>query len=362
MRLFSLQPTLCTISLHLCLLDLTRGDGDLVSSTTSASLSTTPGQSTGCAGGWSLGGDRCFHYDGVLRTYNESVALCEGLGAVIASIHSEEENDAVVALIPTLCSKTAYIGAESDGQGRWSWHDGTAWWLPEKHSDLPGTTETRVVVNCPSSGNDGLWHDSGTGSDLHGVVCVAAANTSVRPVEVNYVTVTFCWDAWTRGGDTCFSYSGENYNYTGAVAYCESVGSMIASIHSDAENAAALSVIPYNTPGRKKAYIGAEKNASFVWNWRDGTPWWQPEVTATWGGGESRLVISSDRLWHDWGDGGFFHGALCASPVQSQAVAISSPADCTLAPGRDPTVSVSYAAPRTLAVAAMVCITLLQVA
>ena len=109
---------LCIISLHL--LPVLRGDGDVTGSTTTSTTAvgqtTTTTTSAGsflCPNGWTLIGYRCFHYSGEERSYDESVAYCEGMGSVIASIRGESENAAVTALIPTACARTAYIGAES---------------------------------------------------------------------------------------------------------------------------------------------------------------------------------------------------------------------------------------------------------
>ena len=82
----------------------------------------------------------------------------------MASIHSDQENEAVMKLAKT----TVYIAAESDGKGNWKWSDCTKWWQPtaDKTDKLEGTTETRVVITT-----DNKWNDWKTGGEKHGVVC-----------------------------------------------------------------------------------------------------------------------------------------------------------------------------------------------
>ena len=86
----------------------------------------------------------------------------------MASIHSDEENEAVIKI----AKSDAYIGAESDGKGNWKWTDGSKWWQPasEKHDGLVGQSETRVVIRH----EDAKWHDWGTGDVKLGVVCAQA--------------------------------------------------------------------------------------------------------------------------------------------------------------------------------------------
>ena len=85
----------------------------------------------------------------------------------MVSIHSDEENEAIMDLAKT----NVYIGAESDGNGNWKWADGTGWWLPsaDKRDELPGKSQTRIVMTTTNK-----WHGWGTGDDQEGVVCAKA--------------------------------------------------------------------------------------------------------------------------------------------------------------------------------------------
>ncbi|CAE6916857.1 unnamed protein product [Symbiodinium sp. KB8] len=240
-------------------------------------------------GGWTLIGTRCFHYSGEQRTYDDSVSYCEGMGSVIASIRGESENAGVTALIPFACGRTAYIGAETKGNEVWSWHDGTGWWQPHNNGGLLGVEDTRVVIK----GNDRLWYDWGNGSALHGVLCAASFESPAVPIADNNVS-TFCSNGWTRVGDRCFLYDGQTRGFGNSVKFCEGLYSRIASFHSEEENRIATALIP----GRWAAWIGAQGDGHGVWSWRDGTPWWQPAVTADIDGDaecEPRQALSADE-------------------------------------------------------------------
>ena len=129
------HKVLCIVSLHVLVLALVRGDGPV-----------------SCAGGWALIGDRCFHYSAEERNYDDSVAYCHSLGSVIASIHSETENEAVTGLIPTGDGRSAYIGAESNGHWVAQWYPFSLFWfkVPLKSSQPPkGCPHNEMVTGLP---------------------------------------------------------------------------------------------------------------------------------------------------------------------------------------------------------------------
>ena len=106
-------------------------------------------------------------YDGTTRNYADSASYCISQGGRLASIHNDAENEAVINLV----KKTAYIGAESDGKGKWKWADGTTWWQPAsgKTDGIRGTSETRIAIHT-----DDKWHDWFAGAATLSVVCAKA--------------------------------------------------------------------------------------------------------------------------------------------------------------------------------------------
>ena len=118
-----------------------------------------------CPSGWLGVGKRCFKIDATKRNYAASVSYCKSLGAQIASIHSNEENDAISKVITT----PTWLGAESDAKGNWKWNDGSKWWQPAagKHDGLGGIHETKIAYNS----GDKKWHDWGKGDSNIAVLC-----------------------------------------------------------------------------------------------------------------------------------------------------------------------------------------------
>ena len=102
------------------------------------------------------------------RNYADSVNYCKAQGTQIASIHNNKDNNVVVNLV-NQAGCIAYLGAESNGKGTWSWNDGTKWdFVPTKNDGMQGKSETKAAMNK----DDSAWHDWGTGSEKLGVVCL----------------------------------------------------------------------------------------------------------------------------------------------------------------------------------------------
>eukprot|EP00662_Eupelagonemidae_sp_cell21_P057413 gene57413-biopygen20563 len=65
-----------------------------------------------------------------------------------------------------------------------------------------------------------------------------------------------------------FTWSATLRNYDDSKAWCESRGMLIASIHSDEENAQMMAAVTYGS-----AYLGAVSDGSGNWHWEDGSAW-----------------------------------------------------------------------------------------
>lgn len=117
-----------------------------------------------------------FFFDPTPRVYDQSVAYCHSQGGVIASIHSAEEQ----ADVERITEGVAYLGATSDGQGKWSWEDGTPFDYVHSFSDgIPGTRETRLVIRMDQYGK---WNDWSTGGVRFGVVC-RSVRLALQPIQ-----------------------------------------------------------------------------------------------------------------------------------------------------------------------------------
>ena len=97
------------------------------------------------------------------RNFQDSMDYCTSRGCTISSFHSDDDINSVKDRIT--CK--AYIGATSDGNGKWSYIDGTEWWAYSQNDGLAGIDETKIVWNDDGTG----WHDWKTGEDPQGVIC-----------------------------------------------------------------------------------------------------------------------------------------------------------------------------------------------
>ena len=110
--------------------------------------------------------------------------------------------------------------------------------------------------------------------------------------------------------------------YNNSVKFCNSLGANIASIHNKQENDVVLRLA-------YQSYIGAEADGNGKWKWNDGTPWWQPNYEGTdgiHGFEETRMVVSTDRKWHDWGKGEALFSVICSQP--GEVITITSMYAC----------------------------------
>jgi hypothetical protein len=115
-------------------------------------------------------GTTCFWFDFLqMRDYVDSKAYCEQAGGSMASIHTQDEHDAVIDLVPGHSWKAAYIGAVSDGSGNFEWDDGTSWDFEDSQRETDGlgwgTDEKNVAIK------NRKWADYGNGENKLGVLC-----------------------------------------------------------------------------------------------------------------------------------------------------------------------------------------------
>ena len=109
-----------------------------------------------------------FKVDSTQRNYANSVKYCASQGMVIASIHSQTENDNVGKLLRNRGIRVSYIGAtDTATNGIWTWADGTPWdYTSPKNDGMDSQGEDHLAIT-----SEGKWDDWGTGGSLLGVVC-----------------------------------------------------------------------------------------------------------------------------------------------------------------------------------------------
>jgi len=129
------------------------------------------------------------------RNYVDSQKFCRDHGGAIATFHDSDEAQAARPKIRC----TAYIGAESDGQGNWQWTDNSEWWLYGNNDGMKGTGEIRAAWHT-----DGEWHDWLRGQAKLGVVCMSTLTPgdSGSPCSV-WTSRTACTVEKDEKGEQC---------------------------------------------------------------------------------------------------------------------------------------------------------------
>lgn len=99
-----------------------------------------------------------------------------------------------------------------------------------------------------------------------------------------------------------------SWTFDEAVAYCNSTGREIASVHSQDENDIVLHIATANNVDGSKFYLGATSDGAGTWTWRDSSAWdYVPPADARDdlnSASQTRIVVvSNDDAWRDWQPG-----------------------------------------------------------
>jgi hypothetical protein len=164
-------------------------------------------------------------------------------------------------------------------------------------------------------GGDGCVHDADLGTAIAVCAVDGARLCTLSEIQGACTAGTGCGhDAdsiWTD--DVCnnvdlFLTDGTLRNYADSVAWCQSQGMQIASIHSQEENDLVFSMLTTTS------YLGANEDENGVWSWDDGSEWdyLNPENDGLNSDTESNLAFADyDGLWHDWNNGESELGVVC---------------------------------------------------
>uniref|UniRef100_A0A914E4A7 C-type lectin domain-containing protein n=1 Tax=Acrobeloides nanus TaxID=290746 RepID=A0A914E4A7_9BILA len=252
---------------------------------------------------------------------------CKLLNGSLASIHSEEEHNFILNIIPpnTNISLPVYafwIGlVDHDMSGNWSWLDGSQsnyfnWGSLEPNYEYMPMNDTCTVLVV--SGKEYLWQYAGGkwaddycghknepaspdtikeqwrplfGGWHQGAICQQEPKATLTTVTPSTPTSTSmistsqananetsnpCVNGWHyyKSKNKCFQTVIKALSHSQAIKTCEELNSTLASIHSVEENDFIVDIIPL-TPGLHNYgfWIGlVDYNRSGNWTWLDGSP------------------------------------------------------------------------------------------
>lgn len=214
-----------------------------------------------------------FAYFAEAMSFSAAREHCQSLGGDLASIRSAEENYQAHRLVPA--GARAYIGYHDRvSEGSFAWTDGWGGsytnWGPSEPNSWGGTDEDCAGFHIYYS--SGQWNDFPCGghdvNDDHapiGHVC----RLPLSEASNNAATDSASSEERDGGGGAArFEYVPNVGSWDAGRAACQQRGGDLASIHSDAENAAAWATVPQGTG----AWIGLSDTAhEGTWVWADGT-------------------------------------------------------------------------------------------
>ncbi|XDV50455.1 hypothetical protein PO909_019511 [Leuciscus waleckii] len=131
-----------------------------------------------CPYGWTNFGLRCYKYFSHSVNWITAEKNCQSLGANLASVHNERENEFLLGLLPSTIS---WVGANDAVQdGEWLWSDGTVYdytnWCSEEPNNSGGN-EDCLEINWTTNH---CWNDASCTSTKN-YVCVTDKNTIGYP-------------------------------------------------------------------------------------------------------------------------------------------------------------------------------------
>ncbi|KAK8378664.1 hypothetical protein O3P69_009394 [Scylla paramamosain] len=249
---------------------------------------------------WLRLGDHCYRLVGAedQQPWEESNKRCLEEGALLASVHSLEENYWLQAKLLRLSLEAVWMGGRA-WEEEYRWVDHTPFnftnWAPGEPNNVHDQEDCLALYTR----RQGYWNDQNCGSPA-GRVCKRPLGSSRRHTPPTHAPTPAaspgkCPRGWTTAqGSRCYKYSAELRDFDAARAACrrESPDADLASVHT-AKQQAYLTVLA--GVGVAGAWLGMKRQQQHFL-WVDQTP-----VTFTsWAAGEpsgaqATVVVGAGR-------------------------------------------------------------------
>lgn len=240
--------------------------------------------------------------------WHDAEGICEKLGGHLATITSEDEQNAVYDLVNSSNSeKLWWIGAtDEENEGIWKWVTGesfsyTNWQANQPDDYISYTSEGESFLHM--YGSDGEWNDvDGIANDIY---LVQYAPSIVLELDYTLSTYNAQPTKSIEHNDHTYSiYTSIFYNWHDAEAFCEAKGGTLATITSEEEQEAILPLLDEIEFGF--VWLGAtDEESEGDWEWVTGEPFnyanWQEGEPNNSSDGENYLHLFRYRN-NNWND------------------------------------------------------------
>jgi len=284
-------------------------------------LSVPEGPASVCGGAsvvTASGKTKCFEHFDVATTWEQAQVQCVANGGSLASINSAEEGDAVAVMFPGGRGFSLWIGFNDRAQeGAWAWTDGSAVAYTNWQSGEPNSNNgAEDCLELRGNQLSGLsWND---------LSCTEALQyLCSRELVRDCGSPGYFFDHGSRNGSSWFAVAAGTH--AEVTARCEAQDGVLASIHSDADQATARAHCLSET-----CYIGLSRpTPDAPWVWADGTAVdytaWTPGQPENY---ETKVGMSrgDGYQWHDYvGTGSEVFPGICRSVAASAAGCVDYP-------------------------------------
>merc|ERR1712128_291062 len=223
--------------------------------TTTTTTTTTTTCIAGC-GSFTQEGSKCYKVYTDTLIYDEAQAACEGYGGNLASIESQDEQDAIFGL--TSATDTWLGGSDVVTHLAYLWEDGATFsydnWFTNRPKDnvdqdcmkmkTTGTWDNVVCTKelqyaCQKDYETcGLTTTTTTSTSTSTTTSTKTTTTSTTTATTTTTTTTTCdvgCGSFTQEGSKCYKVYTDTLIYDEAQAACEGYGGHLASIESQDE-------------------------------------------------------------------------------------------------------------------------------
>ena len=257
-------------------------------------------------------------------TWTDAKALCESMGGHLATITSQEEQDAIEELIADSTKHRYWLGASDEvTEGTWEWVTGESfvyknWGRNEPNNGSGREDYLHIYVKPENTSVFGEWNDAFTNDAPFGFICEweesEFAGKAPKSISDAIKTLEFEGHQYAL-----FDYG---INWEAAKALCESMGGYLATITSAEEQMAIQGLI---TDSNKNCYWLGGYKANNEWKWVvDSEAFaynnWGEDEPNNENGSENYLHICTkplkEKVLGDWNDASI-HGAYYSDPYYS---------------------------------------------